>query len=767
VLLNRGNANLLMNLHIDKSEENHDKLHSSYMSQAESSQVLLSPDYNRPKDIVQRKLQENADESLIVNRTSQLQAIADNFAQHNNLIQRKENNTGLPDKLKSGIENLSGISMDDVKVHRNSDKPAQLNAHAYAQGNEIHLGSGQEKHLPHEAWHVVQQKQNRVKPTTELPSGEKINDNNSLESEATSLGNKALSKSIFLDKPLQRKSVLNNLNVSQFIIQREPEVGVEEAPKFGVTTAHMDGYVDPTQIQKNRKLSADTESQKTNGVIDIAKNVNETTGEAANMGGQILDGPLATGVERTDSNDAGAEQSVGDLDSSAKLLSSFTQFFKFMKTAQKTNEDRDSVGFANTSIQGIKFIHSVVESVFAFIKTGGGAVKEIGGLMPGIKSGANLIESGLEIFKDNKFKKVLDKVKERSKDLDLKDDGKLDNDLEEITSRISYKLIEDSSQMAWSIAELVSLAFPGLTAGVTLVHSGFDLLKSGVKMYINYGKGKRAKAAARLNDGEEFSEVDKKEAGKVSQVIDVLGNGKFIDFTTILKLQQQWIDKNHECANFPDDVDENVKTKAEQEKEEAKGLFERKLILINKLLPPDNKVTESTITFARKKFLKLVKTLKDDVEDATNSTYKKLVHFLSMGRLQSKISAEEVFHKAFEVTTTGAQEDLKILTAFQQYDGAGYLDVKLKASLDRAIKFKNTDRSNKVLQDRTIDEISPHHSQFLDLFMGLDKDIFKPPIVTENITTNADGETQKSFSTTDALFKEGLEKYFNKVNPLT
>ena len=90
----------------------------------------------------------------------------------------------------------------------------------------------------------------------------------------------------------------------------------------------------------------------------------------------------------------------------------------------------------------------------------------------------------------------------------------------------------------------------------------------------------------------------------------------------------------------------------------------------------------------KQKFLKLVKTLKDDVEDATNSTYKKLVHFLSMGRLQSKISAEEVFHKAFEVTTTGAQEDLKILTAFQQYDGAGYLDVKLKASLDRAIKFK-------------------------------------------------------------------------------
>lgn len=71
----------------------------------------------------------------------------------------------LPDELKTGLENLSGYSMDNVKVHYNSDKPAQLQAHAYAQGSHIHLGFGKEKHLPHEAWHVVQQKQGRVKPT--------------------------------------------------------------------------------------------------------------------------------------------------------------------------------------------------------------------------------------------------------------------------------------------------------------------------------------------------------------------------------------------------------------------------------------------------------------------------------------------------------------------------------------------------------------------------------------------------------------------------
>lgn len=58
--------------------------------------------------------------------------------------------------------------MKDVKVNYNSDKPAQLQAHAYAQGNEIHIAPGQEKHLPHEAWHVAQQKQGRVKPTLQM-----------------------------------------------------------------------------------------------------------------------------------------------------------------------------------------------------------------------------------------------------------------------------------------------------------------------------------------------------------------------------------------------------------------------------------------------------------------------------------------------------------------------------------------------------------------------------------------------------------------------
>lgn len=107
-------------------------------------------------------------------------------------FQRKPNNTGLPDNLKSGIENLSGYSMDDVKVHYNSSQPATLQAHAYAQGTDIHVAPGQEKHLPHEAWHVVQQKQGRVKPTMQLKGTVPVNDDTGLEKEADVMGGKAL-----------------------------------------------------------------------------------------------------------------------------------------------------------------------------------------------------------------------------------------------------------------------------------------------------------------------------------------------------------------------------------------------------------------------------------------------------------------------------------------------------------------------------------------------------------------------------------------------
>ena len=100
----------------------------------------------------------------------------------------------LPVQLQAGIEQLSGLSMAGVNVHRNSAQPAKVGAHAYAQGRDIHLGPGQEKHLPHEAWHVVQQAQGRVKPTLQM-KGVLVNDDAGLEREADVMGAKAMQAS--------------------------------------------------------------------------------------------------------------------------------------------------------------------------------------------------------------------------------------------------------------------------------------------------------------------------------------------------------------------------------------------------------------------------------------------------------------------------------------------------------------------------------------------------------------------------------------------
>jgi hypothetical protein len=138
-------------------------------------------------------------------------------------IQRQENNTGLPDNLKSGMENLSGMSLDQVKVHYNSSKPAAVQAHAYAQGSNIHLGSGQEKHLPHELGHVVQQAQGRVKPTTSV-NGMAVNDNLGLETEADVMGGKALQmqeKNTNLKTDTNFSSDSVQFKIENSVVQRE------------------------------------------------------------------------------------------------------------------------------------------------------------------------------------------------------------------------------------------------------------------------------------------------------------------------------------------------------------------------------------------------------------------------------------------------------------------------------------------------------------------------------------------------------------------
>ncbi|MDP3468743.1 MAG: DUF4157 domain-containing protein [Daejeonella sp.] len=178
-----------MNVHAPQTSENNSRAAAAISVKQQSSGEELA-EVSQDKllgtaPLVQRlrTYQDMANNSQQVKQLRSYQQMADqnksgvaqrteNPAPQQSSLNQQNNNTGLPDQLKSGIENLSGYSLDDVKVHYNSDKPATLQAHAYAQGTDIHVASGQDRHLPHEAWHVVQQKQGRVKPTLQLKGKE-------------------------------------------------------------------------------------------------------------------------------------------------------------------------------------------------------------------------------------------------------------------------------------------------------------------------------------------------------------------------------------------------------------------------------------------------------------------------------------------------------------------------------------------------------------------------------------------------------------------
>ncbi len=187
-----------MNMYADKASENKSKAVAAIQSKANTAQKkskskekgLQQMASNSPQVQQLKAVQQMANDSTQVKQLKNYQAMADGHTAET--TQLKANNTGLPDQLKTGVESLSGISMDNVKVHYNSDKPSQLQAHAYAQGTDIHVAPGQEKHVPHEAWHVVQQAQGRVKPTMQMKAGVPVNDDAGLENEADVMGAKAL-----------------------------------------------------------------------------------------------------------------------------------------------------------------------------------------------------------------------------------------------------------------------------------------------------------------------------------------------------------------------------------------------------------------------------------------------------------------------------------------------------------------------------------------------------------------------------------------------
>lgn len=178
----------------------------------------MNSTYAQKSSTVQKAADTKA--ASVLDSSAQSESLQRKADMANNATQRAEaprpNNTGMPDNLKAGIESLSGFSMDNVRVHYNSSKPATVQALAYTQGTDIHVAPGQEKCLPHEAWHVAQQMAGRVSPTTNI-NGMPVNDNAALEHEADVMGEKAVQC-----KKDVNELCLFSVNQSE-IVQRDPD----------------------------------------------------------------------------------------------------------------------------------------------------------------------------------------------------------------------------------------------------------------------------------------------------------------------------------------------------------------------------------------------------------------------------------------------------------------------------------------------------------------------------------------------------------------
>ena len=211
----------------------------------------MSTTYAQRQTTAQKK--DSSSASSVLDASSQSESLQRKADMANNAVQRAEaprpNNTGMPDNLKAGIESLSGFSMDDVRVHYNSSKPATVQALAYTQGTDIHVAPGQEKHLPHEAWHVAQQMAGRVSPTTNI-NGMPVNDNAALEHEADVMGEKAVQCKMSDDFFLSHS--LNSSFCSQNVAQNYQPI--QKVDDYVLTTTFQEHPKDKSKLSGKMKI---------------------------------------------------------------------------------------------------------------------------------------------------------------------------------------------------------------------------------------------------------------------------------------------------------------------------------------------------------------------------------------------------------------------------------------------------------------------------------------------------------------------------------
>jgi hypothetical protein len=199
----------------------------------------------------------------------------------------------LPGPLRAGIESLSGVDMGAVRVTYDSPRPAEAGALAFARGSEIHLGPGQAEHLPHEAWHVVQQAQGRV-PASDHVAGMPSNHDRTLEGEASRMGARAARAAPAAEARLH--TAASRTGPAQFV--RRPTR--EQLDDLDLHLAGMNAQLaEANRLKLETRRGADAQAREDAGqaLEQLLGEINEAGTAAINMAVEMYE--LDAGAART------------------------------------------------------------------------------------------------------------------------------------------------------------------------------------------------------------------------------------------------------------------------------------------------------------------------------------------------------------------------------------------------------------------------------------------------------------------------------------
>jgi outer membrane protein OmpA-like peptidoglycan-associated protein len=147
----------------------------------------------------------------------------------------------MPDSIQTKMESSFGTDFSDVNIHSNSNQAEDIGALAYTQGTDVHFAPGQynpqsqkgQELLGHELTHVVQQKQGRVKPTTQA-KGLPVNSDPGLEHEANMMG-----KNVIQNKKSNTPSVDSlKSDIQSQTVQMHPGGGSTNTPNSGTSNGN-------------------------------------------------------------------------------------------------------------------------------------------------------------------------------------------------------------------------------------------------------------------------------------------------------------------------------------------------------------------------------------------------------------------------------------------------------------------------------------------------------------------------------------------------